>query len=55
MKMTNETGIYLILTKSKKKIAKEFRDSLYQDILPTLREKGEYKFSLTDRKKLNNV
>ena len=55
MKMTNETGIYSILTKSKKKIAKEFRDSLYQDILPTLREKGEYKFSLTDRKKLNNV
>jgi prophage antirepressor-like protein len=55
MKMTNETGIYLILTKSKKKIAKEFRDSLYQDILPTLRERGEYKFSLTDRKKLNNV
>ena len=55
MKMTNETGIYLILTKSKKQIAQEFRDSLYQDILPTLREKGEYKFSLTDRKKLNNV
>ena len=53
--MTNETGIYSILTKSKKKIAKEFRDSLYQDILPRLREKGEYKFSLTDRKKLNNV
>jgi prophage antirepressor-like protein len=39
MKMTNETGIYMILTKSKKKIATEFRDSLYQDIIPTLREK----------------
>jgi prophage antirepressor-like protein len=55
MKMTNETGIYIILTKSKKLIAKKFRDSLYQNIIPTLREKGEYKFDLKDKKKLNVI
>ena len=52
MKMTNETGIYIILTKSKKPIAKEFRDSLYKEILPKLREQGEYKFGLKDKNKL---
>jgi prophage antirepressor-like protein len=55
MKMTNETGIYMILTKSKKEIAKKFRDSLYQDIIPKLRENGEYKFNLNDKKKLNTL
>lgn len=52
MKMTNETGIYIILTKSKKPIAKQFRDSLYKEILPKLREQGEYKFNLKDKNKL---
>jgi superfamily II DNA or RNA helicase len=33
MKMTNETGIFLILTKSKKNIAKKIIDSLYKIIL----------------------
>ena len=55
MKMTNETGIYMILTKSKKSIAKKFRDSLYQNIIPKLRETGEYKFNLKDKKKLNVI
>jgi prophage antirepressor-like protein len=55
MKMTDETGIYMILTKSKKQLAKKFRDSLYQDIIPKLREQGEYKFNVTDRKKLSNL
>ena len=36
MKMTNETGIYMILTKSKKQVAKQFRDSLYRQV-PYLR------------------
>ncbi len=52
MKMTNETGIYIILTKSKKPVAKQFRDSLYKEILPKLREQGEYKFGVNDKKKL---
>jgi hypothetical protein len=55
MKMTNETGIYMILTKSKKQVAKKFRDSLYQDIIPKLRDQGEYKFNVADKKKLNNL
>jgi len=33
MKMTNEIGIYLILIKSKKQIAKQFRDLLNKEIL----------------------
>lgn len=55
MKMTDETGIYMILTKSKKKVAKDFRDALYQNIIPKLREQGEYKFNVSDKKKLKTI
>ena len=55
MKMTNETGIYIILSKSIKPIAKKFKDSLYEEIIPKLRENGEYKFSLNDKRKLNTL
>ena len=55
MKMTDETGIYMILTKSKKQVAKDFRDALYQNIIPKLREQGEYKFNVSDRQKLKSI
>ena len=53
--VTNETGIYIILSKSIKPIAKKFKDSLYEEIIPKLRENGEYKFSLNDKRKLNTL
>jgi len=55
MKMTDEAGIYVILNKSNKPIAQKFKDELFSNILPTLREKGEYKFSAKDKAKLNNI
>ena len=53
--MIDESGIYKLLDKSTKPIAKKFRDALFNDILGDLREKGEYKFSNKYKKKLNNI
>lgn len=55
MIMTDETGIYFILNKSRKEIAKQFRDELLTNILPTLRETGKYKFNQSDRNKLEKI
>ena len=53
--MIDEGGIYKLLDKSNKPIAKQFRDELFSDIIPELRDKGEFKFTKNDRKKLENI
>jgi len=55
MVMIDEAGIYIVLDKSNKIIAKQFKDELFTNILPELREKGEFKFNSIDKKKLKNI
>ena len=53
--MIDEGGIYKLLDKSNKPIAKQFRDELFSDIIPELRDKGEFKFTQKDRQKLESI
>jgi prophage antirepressor-like protein len=39
----NESGLYQLLTNSTKPIANEFKDELFSNILPSIRETGYYK------------
>ena len=55
IKMTDESGIYMILNKSRKNLAQQYKDELFTNILPILRENGEFKFNQKDRKKLDNI
>ena len=55
MKMTNESGIYLILDKSNKPIAKAFKDALFTNILPEYRKTGDIKSNSNDKIKLKKL
>ena len=53
--LINESGIYLLLSKSNKNIAKELSKKLFTEVLPELRQKGKYIFNTTERRKMNKV
>jgi prophage antirepressor-like protein len=55
LKLVDESGIYIILNKSNKPLAKEFQDELFSNILPKLREDGQFKFNTNDRKQLQTL
>ena len=55
LKLIDEAGLYILLNNSTKPLAKEFRDELFSNILPKLRENGEFKFNTNDRKKLKKI
>jgi prophage antirepressor-like protein len=42
MQVINESGLYYMIIKSTKQIAKEFQKWVFKDILPTIRKKGTY-------------
>ena len=44
-----------MLNNSTKPLAKEFRDELFSNILPKLREDGEFKFNINDKAKLKQL
>ena len=50
-KMINESGLYVLLSKSSKIIAKQLMEKLFIDILPSLRKTG--KFNLNTNEKIN--
>ena len=52
MKMINESGLYLLLNKSNKSYSKLLLDKLFTEILPKLRQTGEYKINKSDKVKL---
>ena len=54
-KMINESGVYLLLSKSSKKIAKKLMANLFIDILPSIRKTGEYKVDSVDKLKLKKL
>ena len=43
MRIINEAGLYKLIMRSNKTIAEKFQEVVCEDILPTLRKKGEYK------------
>jgi prophage antirepressor-like protein len=43
MQVINEAGLYYMIIKSTKPIAKEFQKLVFNEILPTIRKKGVYK------------
>ena len=55
MVMIDESGMYIILNKSNKPLAKEFQDELFSNILPKLREDGQFKFNTNDRRQLKTL
>lgn len=55
MKMTNEAGIYIILDKSNKPIAKLFKNELFTEVLPSIRKTGKYIVNSNDKLKLKKT
>jgi prophage antirepressor-like protein len=51
----NESGLYQILSHSKKKLAEKFRDELFINILPSIRKTGSYKMSKNNNDKLKKL
>lgn len=47
----NEPGLYKLIMRSNKPIAQKFQDWICEDLLPTLRKKGEYNLKLELEKK----
>jgi len=43
MQVINEAGLYYLIIKSNKPVAKEFQKLVFSEILPTIRKKGMYK------------
>jgi prophage antirepressor-like protein len=52
MRIINEAGLYKLIMRSNKPIAEKFQEVVCEEILPTLRKKGEYKIqSIIDSNK----
>lgn len=51
----NESGLYEILSKTTKPLAKLFMDKYFTDIMPTIRKTGSYKLHKSDASKLNKI
>jgi len=55
MKMISESGLYMLLDKSKKPKAMELKRILYTEVLPSIRQTGAYKVNKEDRIKLKKL
>ncbi len=51
----NETGLYELLTKSNKPIAKVFMNKYFTDIMPEIRKTGKYILKEEDKEKLDKI
>ena len=52
MRIINEAGLYKLIMRSNKPIAQKFQEVVCEEILPSLRKKGEYKIqSIIDKNK----
>jgi prophage antirepressor-like protein len=54
-KMINESGLYVLLNRSTKTIAKELSERLFADVLPELRKKGKFELNNADKKKMKTL
>lgn len=55
MKMVSESGLFMLLDKSKKSKALELKRILYTEVLPSIRKTGEYKLNKEDKFKLKKL
>ena len=55
LKMINESGLYVLLNRSNKTIAKELSEKLFADVLPELRKKGKFVLNSEDKKKMQTL
>ena len=52
MRIINEAGLYKLIMRSNKAVAQKFQEVVCEEILPSLRKKGEYKIqSIIDKNK----
>ena len=55
MNIINEAGLYKLVMRSNKPIAQKFQEVVCEEILPSLRKKGEYQIqSILDKNKNKN-
>jgi prophage antirepressor-like protein len=52
LKMISESGLYVLLNRSNKTIAKELSERLFADVLPELRKKGKFILNTKDKKNM---
>jgi prophage antirepressor-like protein len=55
MKMVSESGLFMLLDKSKKSKAIALKRILYTEVLPSIRKTGEYKVNKEDKVKLKKL
>jgi prophage antirepressor-like protein len=55
LKLINESGIYLILSKSQKRLAKELSEQLFTQVLPELRKSGKFVLNTLDKKNMDKT
>jgi prophage antirepressor-like protein len=53
LKLINESGIYLLLSKSQKQLAKKLSEQLFTQVLPDLRKDGKFILNTADKKIMN--
>jgi prophage antirepressor-like protein len=53
--MINEPGIYLLLSKSNKELAKKLLEKMMVDILPSIRKVGSYSLQSDKKNRLKNL
>ena len=51
----NESGLYEVLSKSAKPLAKQFMNKYFQEIMPAIRKTGQYIMNSRDKQKLDKV
>jgi prophage antirepressor-like protein len=54
-KMINEPGLYLLLSKSNKELAKKLLEKMMIDVLPSIRKKGSYSLRADEKAKLRKL
>ena len=55
LKMISESGLFILLNKSKKPYAEKLKTEIYTKILPSIRQTGEYKVDNKDKLKLKKL
>lgn len=55
VKMINESGMFLILSKSNKDNAKQLMEKLYTDVLPSLRKSSKFILDKSEKKEMNKL
>lgn len=51
----NESGLYILLSNSRKNLARDFRNELFANIIPQIRKTGSYSIHKNEQKKLGKL